>query len=327
MKPRPRVIIVVLNWNGKEDTAECLDSLSQISYPNYAIIVVDNGSTDGSVEFLTERYANIEIIQNNENIGFGAGNNVGMKRALNMGADYILLLNNDTVVDKRFLDCLVQEAERDRSIGFVGPKIYRLYSHEAEEYVVWKVFTWKKMHLDATQRITLLHSAGGSFNPWLGKMRHRGAAEFDVGQYDERQVVDFVEASCVLIRKEVIEEIGGLDATHFAYVEDVDWCLRGQRAGYTTTYAPQAKIWHKGGQSSVHHAKVYCATRNRLWMMQKNVTKLQYTTFLLSFLLISAPLSVIIRAAYQEERGTLKPFAKGIISGLQKAPRNSFTFS
>lgn len=326
MTRQPRVIIVILNWNGKQDTAECLDSLSQITYQNYAIVVVDNGSTDGSAEFLKERYCDVEIIETNENIGFGAGNNFGMKRALDMEADYILFLNNDTVVDKRFLDCLVQEAERDRSIGFVGPKIFRFYSHEAEEYVVWKAFTWKKMRLDATQRITLLHSAGGSFNPWLGKMRHRGAAEFDVGQYDERQIVDFVEASCVLVRKEVVEKIGGLDATYFAYVEDVDWCLRGQRAGYVTTYVPQAKIWHKGGQSSVHHTKVYCATRNRLWMMQKNVTKLQYITFLLSFLLISAPLSVIIKAAYQEERGALKPFAKGIISGLRTAPRNSFKF-
>jgi len=322
MNTRPRVVIVILNWNGKQDTAECIDSLAAITYPNYTILVVDNGSTDGSVEFLKEKYSHVEIASNNSNIGFGAGNNIGIELALSMGADYVLLLNNDTVVDAHFLGYLVQEAESDRRIGFTGPKIYRLYEGEAAEYAVWKTFGWKKMTLDAVQRTTLLHSAGGSFNAWLGKTRHRGAAEFDVGQYDEPEVVDFVEASCVLVKRGVINDIGLLDPTYFAYLEDVDWCLRGQRAGYATVFVPRAKIWHKGSKSSSHENRVYYYTRNTLWLMQKRATKLQYLTFLASFLPIQAPLSVIIIAAYQKRNRAAKLFAKGIIDGLRGPPSN-----
>jgi GT2 family glycosyltransferase len=320
MTAHPRVVIVILNWNGKEDTAECIDSLSVITYPNFAIVIVDNASADGSVEFFKARNPSIEIAQNSTNIGFGAGNNVGIALALNMGADYVLLLNNDTVVDRQFLDYLVREAESDSCIGFVGPKIYRLYEGEATEYAVWRTFRWKKMRLDATQKTTILHSAGGSFNPWLGKLRHRGAAEFDAGQYDERKQVDFVEGSCVLVKKDAINSIGVLDPTYFAYVEDVDWCLRGQNAGYKTIYVPQAKIWHKASKSSVDQTRVYYGTRNRFWLMQKRTTKLQYVVFLLSFLLINAPLTIIIDAAYQRGAGTLRSFIMGIAHGLWKAP-------
>ncbi|MFZ0925937.1 MAG: glycosyltransferase family 2 protein [Halobacteriota archaeon] len=322
MNTRPRVVIVILNWNGKEDTAKCLDSLTAITYPNYTILVVDNGSTDGSVEFLSERYSHIQIARNNSNIGFGAGNNIGIELALSMGADYVLLLNNDTTVDAHFLDYLVQEAERDRRIGFAGPKIYRLYEGEAAEYAVWKTFGWKRMPLDAVERTTLLHSAGGSFNAWLGKIRHRGAAEFDVGQYDEQKVVDFVEGSCVLVRRDVINRIGLLDASYFTYLEDVDWCLRGQRAGYATVFVPRAKIWHKGSKSSSHENRVYYYARNKLWLMQKRTTKLQYVAFLFSFLSIQAPLSVILIAGYQKRNRAVELFAKGIIDGLRGPPPN-----
>ena len=312
MNTRPRVIIVVLNWNGKEDTAECIDSLGTIMYPNYTILVVDNGSTDGSVEFLKERYPEVQIARNNSNTGFGAGNNVGIELALSMAADYVLLLNNDTVVEAHFLDYLVQEAESDGLIGFTGPKIYRLYEGESAEYAVWKTFGWRKMPLDPVQRSALLHSAGGSFNAWLGKIRHKGAAEFDVGQYDEQKEVDFVEASCVLAKRAVIKKIGLLDATYFAYLEDVDWCLRGQRAGYATVFVPQATIWHKGSKSSSHENRVYYSTRNMFWLMQKRTTKLQYLVFLLTFFTIKAPLSVIVIAAYQKKN----------IDGLRGTPAN-----
>jgi len=97
-----------------------------------------------------------------------------------------------------------------------------------------------------------------SFNAWLGKIRHKGAAEFDVGQYDEQKEVDFVEASCVLAKRAVIKKIGLLDATYFAYLEDVDWCLRGQRAGYATVFVPQATIWHK--EANLAPTKTGCTT-------------------------------------------------------------------
>ena len=137
---------------------------------------------------------------------------------------------------------------------------------------------------------------------------------------DERKAVDFVEGSCVLVKKDAINNIGVLDATYFAYMEDVDWCLRGQNAGYKTIYVPQAKIWHKGSNPSVDETRVYYSTRNRFWLMQKRTTKLQYVVFLVSFLLINAPLSIIITAAYRRGAGTLKSFTTGTTDGLRKAP-------
>ncbi len=319
MKAHPHVIIVILNWNGKEDTAECLDSLSLITYPNFAIVVVDNASTDGSAAFFKQRYPHIEIVQNSTNMGFGAGNNAGITFAVNVGADYVLLLNNDTLADKHLLDCLVREAESDSTIGFVGPKIYRLYEGEATEYDVWKTFRWKKMRLDSRQKSAILHSAGGLFNPWLGRARHRGAGELDTGQYDERATVDFVEGSCVLVKKSIIKRIGMLDPTYFAYMEDVDWCLRGADVGYKTVYVPLAKVWHRRSKSSIPQTRFYYNTRNRFWLMQKR-TKLQYVTFLFSFLLINVPLSIIIAAVYQRGAETLKAFFKGIADGLGTHP-------
>ena len=118
-----KVTIILLNWNGKEDTIECLESLKHITYPNYEILLVDNGSTDGSVECFRERYPGMEIIENGENLGFAEGNNVGIRRAMDEGADYVLLLNNDTVVDPEFLGELVKVGESDPKIGIVGPKI------------------------------------------------------------------------------------------------------------------------------------------------------------------------------------------------------------
>jgi GT2 family glycosyltransferase len=320
MNTHPKVGIVILNWNGKEDTAECINSLAAITYPNYTITIVDNDSSDGSVEFLKERYAHLEIAQNSSNIGFGAGNNVGIELALNTAAEYVLLLNNDTIVDKHFLDFLVDEAETGDRVGFVGPKIYRLYEGETAKYAVWQTFRWKEMRLDPVQRTTLLHSAGGLFDPWLGKIRHIGSAEFDEGQYDEKKVVDFVEGSCVLVNRNVITEIGLLDPSYFAYLEDIDWCLRGRSSGYTTIYVPQAKIWHKASKSSSHHVRTYYRVRNLFWLMRKRTTKLQYLTFLLSFLSIKVPLSLIIIAAFQRDNTALKPFLRGVLDGLKGGP-------
>jgi len=120
----PKVFIVVLNWNGKKDTIECLESLKQITYPSYEILLVDNKSTDGSVECFRKRYPEIETIENENNLGFAGGNNIGIKRAMENGADCLLILNNDTVVDKGILKELIEELYRDDTIGIVGPKIY-----------------------------------------------------------------------------------------------------------------------------------------------------------------------------------------------------------
>lgn len=130
----PKVAIIILNWNGKEDTIECLESLKDVTYPNYEILLVDNGSIDGSVECFKDKYPEIDIIENSENLGFAEGNNVGIRRATDKGADYVLMLNNDTVVDPEFLGELVKVTEEDERIGAIGPDI-RLYDNPSKPQI------------------------------------------------------------------------------------------------------------------------------------------------------------------------------------------------
>ena len=292
----PTVSIIVLNWNGKHDTVECLESLSHISYPNYEVIVVDNGSTDGSVEQFKARYPEITVIENQDNIGFAEGNNVGIRAALQEDTEYVLLLNNDTIVDPWFLDELTNVAELDPLVGFAGPKIYYY-------------------NTDGRGRKGRINSAGAKLSMWTGRVWHVGENEIDRGQYDKVRLVDYVIGACLLVKTRVVTEIGLLDSRFFTYWEDVDWCYRGCNAGYASVYVPQAKIWHKYGASSGATPNSYYVTRNRFWFMRKNALKRQYFTFLLRFFLYEFGLQCrdFLR---QRDFDSMKTSFKAVFDGL-----------
>lgn len=258
----PKVAIIILNWNGKNDTIECLESLEHITYPNYEILLVDNGSTDGSVNCFKERYPGIDLIINEKNLGYAEGNNVGIRRAMEKAADYILLQNNDTIVDPEFLSELIRVAKSDLEIGFAGPMVY-YYNYNGRKDVI--------------------NFAGGKLNMWKGITKHIGLNEIDTGQYNEIKEVDYIEGSCLLLRKEMLIKIGLLDPVYFAYWEDNDWCRRGFAAGYRSVFVPKAKIWHKTSASNIGTTKLYYLTRNRIWFIRKNATYIQYIYFLIYF--------------------------------------------
>ncbi|MEA3254643.1 MAG: glycosyltransferase family 2 protein [Candidatus Altiarchaeota archaeon] len=239
---KPKVSIVILNWNGWEDTLECLKSLHQTTYPNYDIIVVDNGSTDNSPKILRRIYSGIDLIENKENIGFGEGNNVGINYALNRGADYILLLNNDTTVDPKFLSELVEAAEGNPDAGILGSKIY--YYHKPE--VVW-LSCYK------------INSLTG-----LCIQVDKGV---DAGE------CDYVAGCAMLIRKEVFDKIGLFDPDFYLYGEDAEFCIRASfHRGYRILYVPTAKIYHKVSASSKSDSPIYnyYISRNVLLLLSKN---------------------------------------------------------
>ena len=243
-----KVTIIILNWNGKEDTIECLESLKHITYPNYEILLVDNGSTDGSVECFRERYPVMEIIENGENLGFAEGNNVGIRRAMDDGADYVLLLNNDTVVDPEFLGELVKVAEGDEEIGVVGPKIY---------------------YYDEPNKI---HYGGGKINWWIGRPYHCLINTIDSDNFiNDAEDVDFVTGCCMLLNVQINNDIF-FDEKYFAYFEDADLCVRLQRSGYKLVYNPNSKIWHKISRSSGLQSEFYNYHfgRNRILFMKKH---------------------------------------------------------
>jgi GT2 family glycosyltransferase len=305
----PRVSIIILNWNGWKDTIECLESLYQITYPNYDVIVVDNGSKDDSIERIKEyaegkakveskffeysdknkpikyiEYTREEaeaggrgekeiadlssnkkliFIKNEKNYGFAEGNNIGMRYALNaLNPDYVLLLNNDTVVDKEFLGELVKVGERDEMIGIVGPKIY-YYDYAGKTDVIW---------------------FAGSSSTWnKAKTIHIGLRETDKGQYNKLNEATFITGCALLVKREVIKKIGLLDPIYFAYFEDVDWCFRARKAGYKLTYVPNSVIYHKVGSSAnkVKDFQLYYRIRNRFILMRRYSSNIHFFVWLI----------------------------------------------
>ncbi len=188
--------------------------------------MVDNASSDGTVESVRSKFPSVKVITNQANLRFAGGNNVGIDYAMQNGADYVVLLNNDTTVDPAFLSELVQTAESDSRIGMAGPKIY--YYNEPER--IW--------------------FAGGKVEYWKGWVSHIGIREPDNGQYDTPRDVDYLTGCCMLVKREVIERIGKLDESFFIYGEDADWSLRAARAGYRLRFVPSSVIWHKVSASS-----------------------------------------------------------------------------
>jgi GT2 family glycosyltransferase len=215
------VSIIILNWNSYQVTLDCLLSLRKMDYRNFEVVLVDNGSVDGSPEKLLASAPEIRLIKNVTNLGFAGGCNVGMRDALRRGTDYLLLLNNDTIVAPDFLGQLVHVTESDEKIGAASPKI---------------------LFFDRPDR---LNYAGGEHRRWRLFPRVFGLRQLDDGRYDTIREVSFLTGCAFLIKAEVVRKIGVLEEIYFHFYEDIEWSLRVLKAGYKTFYVPAAKIWHK----------------------------------------------------------------------------------
>jgi GT2 family glycosyltransferase len=240
----PCVVVVVLAHNGCADSVACLDSLRSANWANRHVVFVDNGSTDGSSEVVAERFQEVHILRREENLGFAEGNNVGIRQALALGADYVLLLNNDTVVASDAIAACVAVARSRGDIGAVCPMVY------------------------FTEPPTMIWYAGARFDPQRTRSgRMLGYRELDRGQFASAGETDRAVGAAVLIPRPVLETVGVLDSQLFFLYEDVDWSLRARQAGYRIFLAPEAKVWHRvsassGGEHSVMIA--YYDTRNHL---------------------------------------------------------------
>jgi hypothetical protein len=226
------VFIIILNWNGWQDTVECVESCRKLAYPNFRLLVVDNGSTDGSEGILRKRLPEIDIIQTGSNLGFAGGNNVGIKYALERGADYIWLLNNDTVVDEYALASLVGELEKNAGAGIAVSRIYFF----SRPKIIW--------------------FAGGIWTPTRHLAVHRGLNEEDTGQYADIGETDFATGCSLLFKSRLISEIGHLKEDYFLYWEDVDWCLSARKRGWKILYVPESRVWHKVSASVENNSQV-----------------------------------------------------------------------
>jgi GT2 family glycosyltransferase len=244
----PLLFIIVLNNGHRSDTFTCLDSLAQNDYGNAKIILVDNVSVDdGSIETIRRRYPRVQIILLTENLGYAGNNNVGIKAALEQGADWILILNDDTVLDPTCLSSLVEVAGSDPAAGIVGPMVY----HFDEPHVI--------------------QSAGGMLGKYWQSI-HLGQNEFDEGQFNAVRQVQWISGCAIMVRRAVIEQVGMLDAEYFLYWEETEWCIRAGRAGWKIFHAPHAKLWHKGVDRNYQPKPyvTYYVTRNHLLTLSKH---------------------------------------------------------
>ncbi len=253
MSYAPLVYAVTLNWKRPLDTIACLQTLEAQTYPRLHTIVVDNNSGDGSVEQIQAACPKTSVIANSENSGFARGMNVGIKQALSDGADFIFILNNDTLLSPTTIERLMHRYKSD--IGILAPLIY--YANPS--HIIW--------------------SGGNQLNHWLLETKKGLRGQPDKPNWPEFILQDFVPACGLLIPRHVFTQVGYFEEQFFMYYEDMDFCLRLRRAGFRILVVPQAKMWHKvslssGGQDSpterywmAHSSIVFFGKHARFWQL------------------------------------------------------------
>jgi GT2 family glycosyltransferase len=263
MVSSPAVAIVVLNWNGLADTLACVESLSRLRYANHRVIVVDNGSTDGSVPALRDAASSsrTELLEAGRNLGYAGGNNLGIRHALDRGADFVLVLNNDTTVDPLLLDELLLAADRHPAAGCFAPWIF--YFNDRER--IWFTRSEWSPGKDA----------------FTAPDKGRLVSEVSTEAAD----TEYVCGAALFFRAEVALKIELFDERFFLVYEDADWCFRARRAGFGSMSVPGARVWHKIGTSFGSEAsplRTYFSVRNKLLWAEKNLSRREWRHVLAS---------------------------------------------
>jgi GT2 family glycosyltransferase/SAM-dependent methyltransferase len=309
--PAARVGVVILNWNGYEVLRECLRSLAGANYHALDVLVVDNGSTDASCEMVATEFPSVTLIRNRENLGFCAANNQGVGVAFERKNEYVLILNNDTVLHPECISRLVARAQSGPDVAAVSPKIYFWQPSER----VW--------------------FAGGTFSLWTGCNGHVGYRKRDTPAWNAPRSMDFICACAMLVSRHAWQEVGGFDELLFRSAEDLDWSLRARRAGYRLLYEPGAVIWHRESFDILHNEgparQMYFYTRNQLAVMWKHAKLRHWLTFLPYFAFRC--LKRMLGAAVKGDGETMRqiPWAcadfAGLAPRLQRWPRHAHAVS
>ena len=222
MKDSPGVLILIVNWNNLPDTKACLESLKLLTYDNYQVMVVDNGSNDGSADFIRKGFPDIQIVDLAENLGFAGGNNVGLRYAETEKIPYTLLLNNDTTIqDGSFLGRLVEVMEEEQEVGAVGPAV-----EQTDGQTQLSILPYPSLYNSIRNSLGLYHP-----------------------DHSHKQFVDSIAGCCVLVRTEIQNNIGLLDENYFMYGEETEWFFRMRNTGWKILYLPIKSIVHKGSAS------------------------------------------------------------------------------
>lgn len=284
MSQSPFVAIVILNWQNASDTLDCLNSVMNLRYDNYCTIVVDNGSGDDSVERIRAAFPQLTLLALPDNLGYAAGNNVGIQQGIEAGADYIFVLNNDTSLAPDMLARLVTVAEENPQVGMAGPK---MYCYEPKDVIF----------------------AAGSMIEWQkGDIFHRGMFTADMIWEDSAkpEPVDFISGCGVLVRRELIEKAGALDLSFFLNYEDIEWCVRARRMGFDVWYVPEAVMWHKVSATlgEASPANTYYMTRNSLFFFWHNAQPINrwFTTMRIIGRTLYTTMAWSVKKKYQNDK-------------------------
>ncbi|XSG86414.1 MAG: glycosyltransferase family 2 protein [Methylohalobius sp. ZOD2] len=263
-----KIFIVVLNWNGRDDTLACLDSVFKIDYPNFDVVVVDNGSTDDSVPAIRKAFPQSYLIETKKNLGYAEGNNVGMRYALEQETDFIFILNNDTKVAPDILNHLLEAFDDHPKAAALGPVVYEMNRPE----IIW--------------------TAGEFFDkdgyPYSAK---QGDTQIPTNSNKVLET-EWINGAAFFSRFDILKNIGLFDSRFFLTYEDSDWCFRARKMGYSCLMVPNARIWHKVASSFDSESsplRAYYSTRNKLLFAEKNLPKLEWLRRLLCHLSFLIP--------------------------------------
>jgi hypothetical protein len=290
------VALVILNWNGREDVVNCLSTLTRLRYPNWEATVVDNASTDGSVEAVRVRFPEQRVLVMEKNFGFTGGNNRGIADALARGADHVLLLNNDTEMHPDLITELVRVARADHRVGAVGAKNLRL----EDPTVVWGAY--------------------GEVTYGAELVRLHGRGEADGPRFEGVRDVDWVIGNGILMSRAALQAIGGLDEAYFGYHEDVEWCARARERGFRIVFNGHAIVLHKGFGAAdpsrpVKFPVLYFLGRNGVLFARRYGSPWQRARY--GFLFLSNVLRLWVRGLRgREARETYRWLLRGFYHGL-----------
>ncbi len=256
--------VIVVNWNNAADTLRCLDSLGRAEGEGMSVLLVDNGSSDGSVRRIRERFPDVEILELGSNTGYGGGCNAGYERARSTGADYVVFLNNDTVVDPGFLAPLLTPLRERSAVGMTAPRIY---------------------YMDRPDRIWY---AGGFADLRTGRFAHRGIRRRDAKRFGVAKETGYATGCCLAMRTADFGRAGGFDRRFWMYGEDVDLSLKVRRSGKLILYTPSSKVWHRvssSGGGQLHPRKLWRKHVSLLKLLHKH----RAWTAIVLFVLLAPP--------------------------------------
>jgi len=268
MSQLPKVSIITVNFNQAEVTCDMLESLRQVTWPDVEVFVVDNASHE-NCDVIKERFPEVNLIKSNVNLGFAGGNNIAIKQAT---GDYVLLLNNDTIVPTGFLEPMIESFKRHPNAGIVSPKIIFFYSDNLIQYA-------------GTNEISPLTCRGET----IGYMQKND------GSFDVEYKTHLCHGACMMISREAIHKVGILDESYFMYYEEYDYCERIKKAGFDIYYNGNSNILHKQSVSVGVDSpfKSYYMTRNRIYFSRKNYTGFNKVSAVLYNYMVALPKNVL----------------------------------